>query len=65
MRQIARLMGYEKVITYTLQDESGASLRAVGGKVVGEVRALEWSVPSRRRRKSQPVYHEPKYRWEL
>src|SRR5256714_10988635 len=30
--RIARLMGYRKVITYTLEEESGASLRAVGGK---------------------------------
>jgi hypothetical protein len=34
--RIARLMGYQKVITYTLEAESGASLRAVGAKVVGE-----------------------------
>jgi hypothetical protein len=28
--KIARLMGYERVITYTLASEGGASLRAVG-----------------------------------
>lgn len=29
-RQIAKAMGYEKVITYTQADESGASLKAAG-----------------------------------
>jgi hypothetical protein len=62
--QIARLMGYTRIITYTLADESGASLRAVGAKVTGEVEPQEWSKPSRPR-KSQAVYGEEKLRWEL
>lgn len=62
--RIARLIGYERVITYTLQHEPGSSLRAVGAKVVGEVPAGEWSKPSRPR-KSQPVYGQKKWRWEL
>jgi hypothetical protein len=64
VKRIAALMGYSKVITYTLQDESGASLKAVGGKVVGQVPPKEWSVPSRPR-KSQPVYGHAKVKWEL
>lgn len=64
VRRIAQLMGYERVVTYTLEEESGASLRAVGGRVTGEVRPQEWSVPSRQR-KSQPVYAKKKLRWEL
>ena len=62
--KIARLFGYTRVITYTLEDESGASLRAVGTRVVGRVEAREWSGPSRRRR-SQPVFGMNKLRWEL
>ncbi len=62
--RIARLMGYEKVITYTLESEGGASLRAVGAKPTGPLESHEWSNPHRPRQ-SQPVYHEPKYRWEL
>lgn len=62
--KIARLMGYERIITYTLDEESGASLRAIGAQVVGEVPPKEWSVPSRRR-KSQPVYSKRKWKWEL
>lgn len=62
--KIARLFGYTRVITYTLEEESGASLRAVGARVVGRVEAREWSAPSRRR-KSQPVYGKKKLRWEI
>lgn len=64
VKRIAALMGYRKVITYTLADESGASLKAVGGRVVGEVRPQEWGVPSRPR-KSQDVYGKAKLKWEL
>jgi hypothetical protein len=64
VKRIGQLMGYRKVITYTLQDESGASLKAVGGRVVGEVQPQEWSVPSRPR-KSQDVYGKSKLKWEL
>jgi hypothetical protein len=62
--KIARLMGYTKVITYTLTSEGGASLRAVGAKPTGPLESHEWGNPARPR-KSQEVYHEPKYRWEL
>jgi hypothetical protein len=61
--KIARLFGYMRVITYTLEEESGASLRAVGG-IVGWVAGREWSAPSRPR-KSQSVYGKKKLRWEL
>jgi hypothetical protein len=64
VKRIAALMGYRQVITYTLVEESGASLKAVGGRVVGEVRPQEWSVPSRPRA-SQPVYGKSKLKWEL
>jgi hypothetical protein len=64
VKRIALLLGYEKVITYTLEEESGASLRAVGAEVVGQVEPKEWSVPSRPR-ESQAVYGKPKVKWEL
>ena len=41
--------------SYTLEEESGASLRSVGAKVVGQVQGKEWSVP-RRKQRSQDVY---------
>ena len=64
VKRIAVLMGYQRVITYTLQEESGASLKAVGARVVGQVRPQEWSVPSRPR-KSKAVYAKAKVKWEL
>lgn len=47
--RIARLFGYTRVITYTVEEESGASLRAMGG-VMGRVETREWSGPSRPRK---------------
>ena len=38
-------MGYERVITYTLASEGGASLRAVGAKPTGLLKSHEWSNP--------------------
>lgn len=34
--QVAKRLGYERLITYTQADESGASLRAAGWKVIAE-----------------------------
>jgi hypothetical protein len=62
--KVARLLGYARVITDTLASETGASLRAVGARPTGPLAAHAWDCPARRR-KSQPVYAEPKYRWEL
>lgn len=64
LKQIGQLMGYEKVITYTLQRESGSSLKAVRARIVAEGRPGVW------KRKGKPyvhqaVYDEPKWRWEL
>jgi hypothetical protein len=64
VKRIALLLGYSRVITYTLEEESGASLRAVGAQVVGQVQPKEWSVPSRPR-ESQAVYDKAKLKWEL
>src|SRR5947209_13124367 len=40
--RIARLMGYSRVITYTLESEGGASLRAVGAKPTGPLHSHDW-----------------------
>jgi hypothetical protein len=64
VKRIARLLGYSRVITYTLSHESASSLKAVGAKAVGTVEPKEWSVPSRPR-KSQEVYGQAKVKWEL
>ena len=45
----ARAMGYRKVVTYTLETESGASLKAAGFKNCGWAGGGVWDTPSRRR----------------
>lgn len=42
----ARAMGYERAITYTLKSESGASVKASGYRVIGEVRPQTWDRPN-------------------
>jgi len=63
MIRICKLMGYKRVITYTLKKESGASLKAVGFKPITEVKPQTWNRPSRKRR-FQKVYLESKIRWK-
>ena len=70
--RIAREMGYERVITYTLQSEPGTSLKASGWRRVCEAGGVSWDMPSRPREESQTTLFgeewkypsEPKYRWE-
>ncbi len=43
-------LGYQRVVTYTRTDESGATMRAVGWRVVAERPVRKgWSTPSRPR----------------
>ena len=53
--RIAREMGYERLITYILETESGISLRASGWKYVGKRGGGSWSVPSRLREDKHPI----------
>jgi hypothetical protein len=62
--KIARLMGYERIITYTLTKESGASLRAIGAEQEAKVKPTTWDRLNRKR-KEQKVYAEEKIRWRL
>ena len=50
--KIAKLFGYLRMVTYTLERESGASMRALSGQgwtISGKVKAREWTTPSRPR----------------
>ena len=60
----ARALGWRRLITYTLQIESGTSLRAAGWKIVGEVKGASWDTPSRPRIDKTPFQLYDKYRWE-
>lgn len=65
-RRVAFALGYQRVITYTLQEESGSSLRGAGWTMVGDVDPsdgrLGWL--SRPGRMQQFVHGLPKWRWE-
>lgn len=39
----ARAMGYKKLITYILDTENGASLKAAGWKCIGKAGGLRWT----------------------
>lgn len=61
-----RAMGGGRLITYTLEDESGASLRGAGWKIVAAVESMKgkgWL--NRPMRANQAVYYNRKKRWEI
>ena len=60
--RIWQQMGGKRMITYTLQSESGASLRGAGWKVLGEVKPQSWDRKGRQR-EWQPIYGQLKFRW--
>lgn len=58
----AKAMGYHKVITYILESECGASLKASGFVCEGLAGGLEWT--GRRKPKDSEQYpHQMKTRW--
>lgn len=57
-----RAMGYRKLLTYTLQDESGISLVAAGWRCVGECGGGTWNRRARPRIDKHP--NQRKLRWE-
>lgn len=58
----AKAMGYRRLITYTLDSETGTSLTAAGWKVVGKVTGRSWWTPSRPRVDKHPT--QGKLLWE-
>ena len=55
-------MGYDLIITYTLESEGGASLRASGFQFAGEAGGKQWT--GQRRRDYYISPEEMKSRWE-
>lgn len=60
--RIAKDMGYQKIITYILESESGASLKASGWEYAASSPGGEWSCKSRPRKESENPM--PKKRYE-
>lgn len=61
-RRLAFAMGYLRVVTYTLPEEGGASLRGAGWKCLGERGGGSWDRPSRPRVDDHPT--QVKIGWE-
>jgi hypothetical protein len=61
-KRAAQALGFRRVVTKTLPEESGASLRAVQAIDQGRTRAQQWDREARRR-KAMP--QTEKLRWEL
>lgn len=64
--RIWRAMGGTRLVTYTLQSESGESLRGAGWKCIGEVKPTPpgWHKKDHLIRNWQPVQGQLKFRWE-
>lgn len=56
-------LGYTRLVTYTLIDECGSSLRAAGFVRAAETRGGSWNCESRPRTDNAPT--DRKVRWEL
>lgn len=61
-RRVTFALGYDRLITYTQADESGASLRAAGFRVIASRPARAgWDTPSRRR--TNKAHNVPRTLW--
>lgn len=63
----AKALGYSRLITYTLPDEGGASLRAAGWKLLGSrgrPGGRNWNTPSRPRIDVDEMLRGQKLLWE-
>jgi hypothetical protein len=59
----AKSMGYRRLITYTLPEEGGASLRGAGFTLIGERGGGSWSRKARPRVDKAPL--QKKLAWEI
>lgn len=56
-------MGYRRLLTYTLPEEGGASLRGAGAKLIGETKGGSWNRDARPRVDKHPL--QKKLIWEF
>lgn len=61
----ARAMGYRKLITYTLPEEGGHSLRASSWRCIGECGGGTWNRPNSGRPRVDTHPLQAKIRWEI
>lgn len=60
----SKAMGFRRLITYTLQHEGGASLRAAGWHLVGRRGGGNWNTPARPRVDTADLLRGQKSLWE-
>jgi hypothetical protein len=58
-------LGYRRLITYTLPEEGGASLRGAGWTLVGKRGGGNWNTPARPRIDTAAVLRGQKLLWEV
>jgi hypothetical protein len=58
----AKALGYRRLVTYTLPEEGGTSLRAAGWRLIGEAGGGSWDRAERPRVDEHPT--QRKLRWE-
>ncbi|MCW3019364.1 MAG: hypothetical protein JWN10_1672 [Solirubrobacterales bacterium] len=63
-RRAAAVLGYDRVLTYTRQDESGASPRAAGFEQTGLFEARSWAESNPGRGRIDRSTPAPRIRWE-
>ena len=61
----ARAMGYQRLVTYTLPEEGGSSLRAAGFILIGEAGGGTWNRPNSGRPRVDLHPTQTKLRWEI
>jgi hypothetical protein len=64
--RVWQAMGGKRMVTYTLQAESGSSLKGAGWKIMGPVNPTQpgWRKNDHLQREWQPVMGQLKFRWE-
>lgn len=60
----AAALGYRRLITYTMPQEGGASLRAVGWRLLGQRGGGNWNTPARPRIDTDATLRGQKLLWE-
>lgn len=67
-RRVAKELGYKEILTYTLESEGGASLRAAGWQCLGKATTKPgqgWNQPSRPRVDTHPLQQKLKWGVDL
>jgi hypothetical protein len=61
----AKALGYERIITYILESESGTSLKASGWVLTGKTKGSPWSNNTRKRKDDHPLCDKWRFEKEL